>query len=184
MRQKPENHDREQNQEPSTRTQQKAKPRLSTSDNSVSSIQLTMKTHGTILTLLFPILSSRATEECDLNCKAPATCVLGDPSQRDPRWDYVEGMYCSCPEQWTGTYCEVPFVECEGEHICYNGGRCIPGLTQSYEASDLFCNCEKAYDELGNRYVGKHCEQLVSSYCSPGGQLFCLNGGICNPNFP
>ncbi|GAX14340.1 Notch 1 [Fistulifera solaris] len=111
-------------------------------------------------------------------------CVIGDPPQRDPRWDYVEGMYCSCPEEWTGTYCEIPFVECEGEHICYNGGRCIPGLAQSYDASDLFCNCENAFDESGNRYVGKHCEQLVTTYCSPGKTLFCLNGGVCNPNFP
>jgi hypothetical protein len=143
-----------------------------------------MKTCHTLLTLLVSVLSATAAEECDLKCQAPATCVIGDPPQRDPRWDYVEGMYCSCPEDWTGTYCEIPFVECEGEHICYNGGRCIPGLVQAYDASDLFCNCENAYDESGNRYVGKHCEQLVTTYCSPGKTLFCMNGGVCNPNFP
>lgn len=136
----------------------------------------------TLLLSLLPLRTSA--QECDLNCKSPATCVLGNPAQRDPRWDYIEGMYCSCPDRWTGTYCEVPFVACEGGLTCYNGGRCIPGLSVAYEANELFCNCENAIDESGNRYVGKHCEQLVSNYCSPGGRLFCLNGGVCNPNFP
>jgi hypothetical protein len=146
-----------------------------------------------------------ATEDCTLQCnpdlKKNATCKFTTPEDLERyaehpmsvdgkalTWHDIKsqnGMHCDCPYQWTGLTCETPFALCDGDHVCYNGGSCVPGLVAQFGNDQLFCNCEKAVDKDGNRYVGKYCEQTASAYCDfEAGLLFCLNDGTCNKDFP
>jgi len=144
-----------------------------------------------------------ATEEssCTLQCNSAvgATCAFATPADSNRyadhplgfdgeplEWHKVQqqdGMYCKCPDGWTGLLCDVPFLVCDGHHYCYNRGRCVPDLEGHFGGDELFCNCENAYDEDGNQYVGKYCEQTASEKCDAAGVSFCLNDGTCNHDF-
>jgi len=136
-------------------------------------------------------------QECTLNCPADAPCVLGDgglsehrhvfPHLEDSQSEGHNNMHCACPPGWTGILCDRRFESCSNDHTCYHGGKCISGLLDEYGNDQLFCDCSGAiYD--GVRHVGKYCETPSQKYCqnvegSHGEQLFCVNGGDCNPNY-
>ena len=62
--------------------------------------------------------------------------------------------------------------------------QCIPGLLDYYENQQLFCDCSDAFDENGNPYVGKFCEIPSMENCgTEEDDLFCVNGGECNPSY-
>ena len=139
-------------------------------------------------------------QECTLDCKSNTPCTFtteedlaryeNHPTTIDGKpFDFhqiksVNGMHCECPHGLTGVRCEVPFDTCDGNHPCYHGGACVPGLLGPFGNDQLFCNCENAFDMQGYRYVGKYCETREENYCDDSLQLFCLNAGTCNPDFP
>lgn len=61
--------------------------------------------------------------------------------------------------------------------------QCIPGLSDFFGNEQLFCDCSDALDEYGNPFVGKYCEVQSKEDCGSE-DLFCVNGGECNPAFP
>jgi hypothetical protein len=107
----------------------------------------------------------------------------------------IQNYYCSCQQGWTGVACDVRWERCsdtgddndiDAIHHCYNGGACIPGLTDKFGNDQLYCDCQDAMDDNGNRYVGKYCEQFEDNdACDPDdADSFCVNEGICNPDYP
>ena len=127
-------------------------------------------------------------QQCTLKCHQEAPCVLGNADFSDhvlgPEGKPLEfhattnqqGMHCSCPHGWTGLTCNRIFDTCNGDHKCYNGGSCIPGLEDYFGNQQLFCDCAHAKDSEGNRYVGKFCEHRQVDQCDETG-TFCVNGG-------
>ena len=89
---------------------------------------------------------------------------------------------------WTGVQCTHKFDTCDDQHQCYHGGKCIPGLKDIFGNTQLFCDCSEAYGNDGTRYGGKYCETPFLNSCgindSNGKEMFCINGGDCNPNYP
>jgi hypothetical protein len=58
-----------------------------------------------------------------------------------------------------------------------------------YGDEQLFCDCSATHSAAtGTHYVGKYCETPFEQACNPGAELdeqvFCVNGGECNPDFP
>jgi len=98
------------------------------------------------------------------------------------------GYHCDCKENWTGLKCRRKFQTCDidgnGDNgdKCYHGGECIDGVLDQYGNEQLFCDCRRAGDRDGNKYVGKFCE-IKATLCGdqPGevGGNFCLNDGTC-----
>ena len=86
---------------------------------------------------------------------------------------------------WTGILCDKKYETCSNQngHECYNGGECILGLEDKYGNEQLFCDCSNT---IG--YVGKYCETPFGKKCGSvdngEGNVFCINGGECNPDFP
>lgn len=136
---------------------------------------------------------------CDLECPRNAPCRFGN-ADFSGRMDILtvgtethrNGMHCDCPIGWTGILCDKKYETCTNQngHECYNGGECILGLQDKYGNEQLFCDCSNA---LG--YVGKYCETPFEQKCDSShsknedesdgdGDMFCVNGGECNPDFP
>jgi hypothetical protein len=143
--------------------------------------------------------------ECpsSLSCQNDAPCVKGSadfvshPKDGGKPLHFHEesirdGAHCKCPPGWTGLECERRYKTCGGNHKCYHGSDCVPGIHDTFGNLQLFCDCHKAVDEDGTRYVGKWCEHPVVEHCSnshdPLGNLveeaFCVNGGSCNDLYP
>ncbi len=83
---------------------------------------------------------------------------------------------------WTGILCDQKYETCTNQqgHECYNGGKCILGLEDRFGNEQLFCDCSKA-----NGFVGKYCETPSKKTCKDNDEdVFCVNGGACNPDFP
>jgi hypothetical protein len=64
----------------------------------------------------------------------------------------IDNQHCFCPMGWTGVTCEVKFESCDQTHPCFHGGQCILGLNDRYGNEQLFCNCDNAVDQEGNKY--------------------------------
>jgi len=139
---------------------------------------------------------SSSNMDCKLQCHGSAPCVFGiadfteHPLGADGNPLEIHastsqgGMHCSCPHGWTGLTCNRIFETCDGNHKCYNGGRCIPGLQDHFGNEQLFCDCSHATDEEGQRYVGKFCEHPSVDHCQSTPGSFCVNGGECDLSYP
>jgi hypothetical protein len=177
------------------------RPRLST-----KSIPSNYRTMACILRRTSLALSMAAMavvaqrNNCTLNCESNTPCTLttaedlsryeNQPLTVDGQpFDWhktlsIGGMHCLCPHGLTGVRCEVPFVTCDGDHPCYNGGACVPGSVGPYGNEQLYCNCDNAFDSQGYHLVGKYCEARAQNFCDDAHAFFCLNGGLCNSVFP
>eukprot|EP00545_Synedropsis_sp_CCMP1620_P011500 CAMPEP_0119014572 /NCGR_PEP_ID=MMETSP1176-20130426/9979_1 /TAXON_ID=265551 /ORGANISM="Synedropsis recta cf, Strain CCMP1620" /LENGTH=673 /DNA_ID=CAMNT_0006967775 /DNA_START=195 /DNA_END=2216 /DNA_ORIENTATION=- len=141
------------------------------------------------------VVDAQESNTCNLRCHEAAPCEMGDADfSNHSTYDdgtalsfhsssNINGMHCSCPHGWTGITCNRVYNSCDGDHKCYNGGACIPGLTDYYGNEQLFCDCSHAMDEDGIPFVGKFCESASEMDCGSEG-LYCANGGECNPNYP
>lgn len=149
------------------------------------------------------VSDSGSTEvECTLDCLNGSVCVKGNQSlvghATQPSTGLAltfheelhrDGWHCDCPPGLTGLLCGETYENCnDGEHVCYNGGSCIPGLEDRYGNEQLYCNCETAIDKQNptKQYKGKYCEQEIVidvGECDEGG--VCQHGGTCkvSPDF-
>lgn len=92
------------------------------------------------------------------------------------------GSHCVCPEGTTGLRCARSYEMCEGtDHVCFHGGKCIPGLNSTVNDSLLFCDCSNAYHG-GIPYRGKFCEVELME-CAADSDVYCANNGQCKDNF-
>lgn len=124
--------------------------------------------------------------ECDLKCENRGECTLGIKSYEDAMhaqfWALHDGnfMYCSCPEGYYGTTCDVKGDVC-GDKTCFNGATCLQ--TEHSDGDMKFtCDCSTANTD-DKSFSGEFCENEASTFCAKSedqnGQLFCVNGGSC-----
>uniref|UniRef100_A0A7S1Y5A0 Protein kinase domain-containing protein n=1 Tax=Grammatophora oceanica TaxID=210454 RepID=A0A7S1Y5A0_9STRA len=148
---------------------------------------------------LLLLVTGAAAQSCDLQCFQGAPCVTGSaefgahPMNSDGSPVFSPGalthngvdQHCACPHGWTGVLCDVEYKSCDGEHKCYNGGSCVPGLIDEFGNEQLFCDCTDAVTDDGELFVGKFCEHPSTELCSATNEEhFCVNGGICNTQYP
>jgi len=132
-----------------------------------------------------------------LRCENGGTCEVGIKPKRayanldenNQEWLHqhlhdvdLAGMYCECPEDYTGNFCETKVAICgENEHICFAGGACVENGLFSEEIEKYTCECNL----LGQPVVrgGTMCEYIVTSNCENnekfGTESYCVNGGEC-----
>jgi hypothetical protein len=127
---------------------------------------------------------------CTLDCPLDAPCTLGHADFSEitialGHATHLNNMHCACPPGWTGVVCDHKFEACSDNHECYHGGECLAGLTDKFGNEQLFCDCTHAVSSDGTKYVGKYCETPFDTLCDhdDSGDLFCVNGGDCNPNY-
>ncbi|KAH9492875.1 hypothetical protein Btru_025002 [Bulinus truncatus] len=73
---------------------------------------------------------------------------------------------CLCPWNYSGRNCELPVNVCTF-NICWNGGTCVYGATES-DSNSTYCHCV-------NGFIGSHCETDVNECDNEP----CLNSGTC-----
>ena len=135
--------------------------------------------------------------DCPLVCMNGSICMEGDQSTEGHGMDPTtggplefheetnrNGWFCNCQQGWTGLQCELGFESCnDGQHVCYHGGKCIPGLEDEYGNEQLYCDCDDAIDpdQPTKRFTGKYCEEVIPniSECDERTET-CKNGGVCN----
>ena len=133
--------------------------------------------------------------DCDLDCANGGSCRFGVKGYKDS-YDALglpvhavkseDGMYCSCPDGFTGLKCEVDVSHCEGpdaeEHFCLNGVPCDPDHPEA-GVRKFECQCSHAEEEVGTMLEGRFCEYSVTEFCSRDrarhSHSFCTNGGVC-----
>lgn len=157
-----------------------------------------MKTFASAMTAVMILggVSSWATvvegsvRECSLDCPVDAPCTFGEatfPHHNAIELDTsVQDMHCACPLGWTGILCDIKYESCTDNHDCFHGGKCLNDslATDSFGNAQLLCDCTRAKSTDGIRYVGKYCETPLETLCSADNEdLFCVNGGTCNPNY-
>lgn len=124
--------------------------------------------------------------DCTLDCQNGGECVLGSPPDQPyltAYWfnaeDFSNWQYCSCPEGWSGEFCEAATVDC-GDYTCLNGGTC------DYKDTELKgrCNCVDASEDF-IYYDGLYCQFPSTSICAQleNEVYFCTNGGECRDNY-
>ena len=140
---------------------------------------------------------------CDLDCNG-GSCRFGVKGYKDS-YDKLnlpahakkqeDGMYCSCPDGFTGLKCEVDIHQChkydgpsDSENFCLNGVPCAPDDNEDFDAvlglKKFSCQCDKGqHDGLSQTLAGRFCEYAVTEYCTEGSarhsHTFCTNGGKC-----
>jgi hypothetical protein len=166
-----------------------------------------------VLFLVFDYVCGTDVTNCQLACPFNRSCVNQTISQLPKLFDNKttasltwSGVHCDCPDGLTGLLCEVAYESCNnGEHICYNDGKCISGQIDYFGNEQMFCDCSGAVDVVqGLMYIGKYCEHavvvsnsngmdekghlsgndIVGSLCPNNADHFCVNGGKCNANYP
>jgi hypothetical protein len=141
-----------------------------------------------------PQITDDADVECNLECSNNSVCIQGNqstlghgthPLTGGPLDFHKElnrdGWHCDCPHGFTGLRCQQKYVSCtDGDHACYNGGTCIPGLADTYGNEQLYCDCDAAINIQNpqKRHVGKYCEQETNLWDCEEGNV-CQNGGSC-----
>jgi len=139
-----------------------------------------------ILLLTATAFSVTKAQDCTLDCPVDAPCTNESP---DFTAHTALGLvsdareHCACPFGWTGLLCDHKYESCTDDHSCYHGGACIPGLSDHYGNDQLFCDCTNAIASDGTQYVGKYCETPFEQLCGGDDELFCVNGGECNPSY-
>ncbi|KAL7461415.1 hypothetical protein ACHAXS_001835 [Conticribra weissflogii] len=138
-------------------------------------------------------------EDCNLNCENGGSCRFGVKGYKDSYDEldlavyykkHKDGMYCSCPDGFTGLQCEVDITHChageggDNDHFCLNGTPCslddpkFVGVDKKYE-----CQCSEAGDEITDMLAGRYCEYAVTEFCSHDKRRhthsWCTNGGKC-----
>jgi len=101
-----------------------------------------------------------------------------------------DGMYCTCPEGFTGLQCEIKYVTCgRDDHTCFNGSACVK--ERSSDTGKVFyrCECDVEDSVMDAPYAGKYCEHIATIFCEGGdgfnhGSSFCTNGGKCKNREP
>ena len=149
-----------------------------------------------LLVLAHYVVDSNQSSSCGLNCFDHGICQAGaanfsiHPTKANgaPLDIHVEtqrnGFHCRCNAGYTGLLCGVKYEDCSNsDHICYNGGKCILGLSDIYGNDQLYCDCSEAIDEHGVPYVGKYCEIPKTETCDEAGDFFCVNGGWCKSDY-
>ena len=127
--------------------------------------------------------------ECDLPCANAGKCTLGiksyDDAMHSEFWALHDGafQYCSCPDGWYGTFCNVEGAAC-GNTTCFNGANCLE-TAHSDGKVKFTCDCSAATnDEMS--FSGEFCENNATTYCTnsanQNGKLFCSNRGTCKEN--
>ena len=138
---------------------------------------------------------------CDLACENGGSCRIGVKGYKDTLDELLlpalakkheNGMYCSCPENFTGVRCEVDVSHCHlddgskaGEaDFCLNGVPCAPDNPEMDGVDKKFtCQCDQGTDEISQMLAGRFCEYAVTEYCSKDrarhSHSFCTNGGKC-----
>lgn len=90
------------------------------------------------------------------------------------------GMYCTCPEGYTGLQCEIKYVTCgRDKHTCFNGSSCVK--ERSSDNGNIFyrCECDAEGSVMDASYAGKYCEHIATVFCDKNNGSFCTNGGRC-----
>lgn len=135
-------------------------------------------------------LEDRSVQECTLECPIDAPCTFGEALFQHQNAIHLEtsvqNMHCACPPGWTGILCDHKYESCSNNHDCFHGGECLEGeVRDAFGNQQLLCDCTSAKTTDGFRYVGKYCETPFEKSCSTENEdLFCVNGGDCNPNYP
>eukprot|EP00536_Pseudo-nitzschia_multiseries_P004761 jgi/Psemu1/253901/estExt_Genewise1Plus.C_820028 len=96
-----------------------------------------------------------------------------------------DGMYCTCPEGYTGLQCEIKLVTCDRDnHVCFNGSTCVK--ERSTDNGNVFyrCECDMEGSIMTAPYAEKYCAHIATVFCdgSDGfehGTSYCTNGGRC-----
>ncbi|XP_070573256.1 delta-like protein 4 [Ptychodera flava] len=103
--------------------------------------------------------STHMSENCGHGCLNGGTCQVyeGLPP---------EDNSCTCPDGFTGQYCDVEVIRCSDDVSCHNGGTCV---IDDSDPSYNDCSCPDGY-------TGRMCE--TDYRCSDSNP--CLNGGTCN----
>ncbi|KAL7534181.1 hypothetical protein ACHAWF_004744 [Thalassiosira exigua] len=116
--------------------------------------------------------------ECTLDCKNGGSCRFGVKGYKDT-YDELDlaihakkqedGMYCACPEEYTGLKCEIDISHChdddesDTEHFCLNGVPCAPGDPNSQNKFKKFsCQCDEGHDKVSQMLAGRFCEYAVT----------------------
>lgn len=133
---------------------------------------------------------------CSLNCFNDGVCMSGSadfsehPTNLDgtPLEMHVDtqqnGDHCACRPGYTGLLCGIKYEDCADPGLmCYNGGKCILGLSDIYGNNQLYCDCSEAVDEHNVTYVGKYCEIPKTQTCDDAGLYFCVNSGWCKSDY-
>lgn len=138
---------------------------------------------------------------CDLPCMHGGSCRFGVKGYKDS-YDslnlpvhakkHEDGMYCSCPDGFTGLKCEVDINHCRDNesgsesHFCLNGVPCAPDddTSSGNGVTDKFgCSCEDSTNAAVLPLAGRFCEFAVTEFCSKDSMRhshsFCTNGGKC-----
>jgi hypothetical protein len=140
--------------------------------------------------------------DCALTCENGGSCRFGVKGYKDSiealnlhmhAMKHEDGMYCSCPDGYTGLKCEVKIDHCPDNgsgaenQFCLNGVPCSPdddGTTSSNLVVEKFgCQCDGAASEAALPLAGRFCEFAVTEFCSSNSMRhshsFCTNGGKC-----
>jgi len=103
---------------------------------------------------------------------------------------HENGMYCTCPEGYTGLQCEIKYVTCgRDDHTCFNGSSCVKERSSDNGNTFYRCECDIEGSVMDAPYAGKYCEHIATIFCDGGdgfthGQSFCTNGGRCRKRDP
>jgi hypothetical protein len=140
---------------------------------------------------------------CDLPCENDGSCRFGVKGYKDTydslnlpihAQKHEDGMYCSCPDGYTGLKCEVDINHCRDTdgsgsetRFCLNGVPCAPDDDDTTSSSGnsvvktFGCPCDDSAAVLP--LAGRFCEFAVTEFCSRNGMRhghsFCTNGGKC-----
>jgi hypothetical protein len=128
---------------------------------------------------------------CSLKCQNDGVCRIGADTWENLiqyNYDYIpqeQRQYCSCPNEYYGTLCEHGIqdstnIEICGDRPCLNGGICKAVVGEDGTTSRQ-CDCSET-KILGVQHAGQYCEHNATDVCAAetyGGQVFCVNGGIC-----
>lgn len=101
------------------------------------------------------------------------------------------GMYCTCPEGYTGLQCEIKYVTCgRDDHTCFNGSSCVKEHSSNNGNVFYRCECDLKESVMTAAYAGKYCEHISTVFCGGGSDgfshstSFCTNGGKCKDRDP
>mmetsp|Transcript_23151 Transcript_23151/g.33173 ORF Transcript_23151/g.33173 Transcript_23151/m.33173 type:complete len:109 (+) Transcript_23151:126-452(+) len=94
-------------------------------------------------------------EDCSLDCENGGRCTFGytryefdgvDEDQQEQQLPFtnvtqIQGMYCICPEGYTGIDCSVEVNNCGGHH-CFHGATCQETELEGGSGEILkYCDC-------------------------------------------
>jgi hypothetical protein len=137
--------------------------------------------------------------KCDLTCENDGICRKGAKDiqllqqfgvNREHLNDTHDNNFehCVCPKGFVGITCEFKMDVCPGaNHVCMNGGECIPDRDEFGLHFECDCVAARHPSEL---YAGEYCEFESTEFCTLDGQkpesgamnsdAFCVNNSKCH----